>query len=253
MFFSREGRYNGKQIGEYRIIDCIGQGRYGVCFLAESRNERVILKQLKKHLFKRNNDKAFWETKILSELCHSGIPRLIDSVNEKDFYGFVLEEKPGDTVEAVLFKKKHSFTKAEVFNIGKQLIGIIRYLHNKGIVHRDIRIPNVILNGSEVYLVDFGLSRWVDNKRYTKDIDFSYLGDFLLYLLYSSYIKTYRAKRPWYEELSLTSGEKLFLKRLLRLEESYNNIEEIASDFEKIFGSRTLPGESGKVEINPAF
>lgn len=235
MLFNRTKGYIGRQIGNYKIIKCIGQGRYGVCFLAESSNNRVVLKRLKKHIMSKHTDKASFEAKILYGLDHKGIPKLLDVINEKDFYGLVLEEKFGDTVEAVLFKKKHSFTTTEIYSIGKQLIEIIKYLHHNGIVHRDIRTPNVIINEKQVSLVDFGLARWADDNLYTKDIDFSYLGDFLLYLYYSSYIKNDKKSSPWYEELVLSPDEKLFLKKLLKLEEPYSDIEEIEENFERIF------------------
>ncbi len=135
----------------------------------------------------------------------------------------------------LLFKYQHKFTNPEVLNVGNQLIGIIKYLHAKGIVHRDIRIPNVLISRDTISLVDFGLARWMDNKRYTRDIDFSYLGDFLLYLLYSTYQKVKPHSRPWYEELQLTSEQKLFLKKLLKIEAAYSDVDQIARDFQKVF------------------
>jgi serine/threonine protein kinase len=237
MRFGMPRKYRGQQIGNYKIIQCIGEGRYGICFLAEDhRGRRLILKKLKLGFFNRNSPKNTSEIKILSELCHPGIPKLFGIVNEKGFYGPVLELKCGDTVEYMLFKQKHRFSNSEIFNTGKQLIEIIKYLHEKGIVHRDIRIPNVLVNGGMVSLVDFGLARWEDRKRYTRDIDFSYLGDFLLYLLYSAYQKKKHQKnRPWYEELSLSPAQQAFLKRLLKLAAPYGNIDEIAGDFQAAF------------------
>jgi serine/threonine protein kinase len=236
MIFGTSCRYYGRQIGNYKIIQCIGEGRYGVCFSVEANGERLILKRLKPHIFSRNKGKTDCEIQILSQLNHGGIPRFLEIVNEKGFYGFVLEQKHGDTVEAILFKQKHRFTNKEIFNTGQQLLEIIKYLHEKGIVHRDIRIPNVLIDGDKVSLIDFGLARWVDNKRYTRDIDFLYFGDFLLYLLYSSYKKGKQKSRPWYEELSLTYVQRMFLKRLLKLEEPYKDIDEIARDFQTTFG-----------------
>lgn len=228
-------RYCGKQIANYKIIQSIGEGRYGVCFLAEDNGRRLILKKIKPRIFKRNNDHDALEIEVLSELCHPGIPKLLDVVNEKGFYGPVLELKSGDTIEVMLFKQKHRFSNPEIFNTGKQLIEIIKYLHDRGIVHRDIRIPNVLVDDGIVFLVDFGLARREDNKHYTRDIDFSYFGDFLLYLLYSSFKKEKHQSRPWYEELLLTSDQQMFLKRLLKLAKPFQNIDEIANDFQRVF------------------
>ena len=112
-------------------------------------------------------------------------------------------------------------------------------MHGKGIVHRDIRIPNVLIDGENVFLIDFGLARWADGERYRYDTDYSYLGDFLLYLLYSSYEpKSRPAKGPWYEELSLDGRQKSFIKKLFGMEPPYKGMDQIKEDFIAAFGSR---------------
>lgn len=235
MIFVHGKKYCGRFIGGYRIIRRIGEGRYGVCFLAEKDGEKVILKKVKPRISNRNQAKTLLESQILSELCHPGVPKLLGVVDVNGFYGLVLEQKYGDTIETLLFKQKRSFTHREIMMIGNQLISIIQYLHEKGIVHRDIRVPNVLMDGDRISLVDFGLARWMDHKCYTCDIDFSYFGDFLLYLLYSTYQTIKFKNRPWYEELPLALPQQVLLKRLLKLAEPYQNIEEIARDFQKAF------------------
>lgn len=209
-----------------------------MCFLAQSnRGVQVVIKRFKPYLFKKNKEKNAYEAVILSQLSHSAIPELLGIVNEKGFYGFVLELKPGYTVEEMLFKQKRRFSETEIFHIGLELIKIVKYLHHKGVVHRDIRIPNVIIDGDSVYLVDFGLARWADDRRYTYDIDFSYLGDYLLYLMYSSYKREIKGRsRPWYHELPLSAGQQSVLKRLLKLETPYESIHEVETDFIRAFG-----------------
>lgn len=223
-------------MGGYTIEEVIGQGRYGVCFLARSDNEHVvIIKKFKPGMFKKNSEKNVFEAVILSKLKDKRVPELLGVINEKGFYGFVLEFKPGLTVKEMLFKSNHEFSNEEIFNIGLKLIRIIKYLHENGIVHRDIRIPNVIIDKEEVYLIDFGLARWSDNQ-YPSHLDFSYLGDFLLYLLYSSFqVKKTHKKLPWHQELSLTPEKTIFLKRLFGIDGIYDNIAEVEKDFIKFF------------------
>ncbi|MDT8717013.1 protein kinase family protein [Clostridium sp. 19966] len=239
MWFCKTLKYSGKVVGTYTIEEPIGEGRYGLCFLARSNTgEKVIIKKFKPTLFKRNSDKNAYEAVILSKLKDKRIPELLGVINEKGFYGFVLEFKEGFTVKELLFKRNHKFTMEEFFNIGIQLISIIRYLHENGIVHRDIRIPNVLINDGKVNLLDFGLSRWANNDNYPYDLDFSYLGDFFLYLLYSSFEpKVKRKNLPWYKELLLTSEQILFLKKLLGIELMYKNIKDIEADFIKAFAA----------------
>jgi serine/threonine protein kinase len=237
MWLFRSNRYSGKKIGRYTIKTPVGEGRYGLCFHAKSdEGQDVIIKKFKPGIFKKNSENNVYEAVILSKLKDERIPELLGVVNEKGFYGFVLEYKNGNTLKDMLFKHNRKFSPEEFFNIGIKLIRIVRYLHENGVVHRDIRIPNVLVDGGEVYLIDFGLARWGDEDQYPYNMDFSYLGDLLLYILYSSFhAKEKNKKSPWYEELTLKVEQKLFLKRLLGIEIVYENIYEIETDFVEAF------------------
>jgi serine/threonine-protein kinase len=235
--YIKEKKYAGKHFGQCTIESLIGEGRYGLCFLARIDNgQKVIVKKLKPSILKKNLTKNSYEPVILSRLTDKRIPELLGVINEKGFYGYILEYKNGYNLEELIFKHNHNFSREEFYNIGIKLIDIIKYIHENKVVHRDIRIPNVLIDDSEVFLVDFGLARWVDKDKYPYDLDFSYLGDFLLYILYSSFKKTGgTVKSSWYEELQLTYEQKIFLKKLLRLEPVYENIGDIKSDFIKVF------------------
>jgi len=228
--------YSGREFGGYTIEKAAGEGRYGICFYAHSGcGSRVIIKRFRPSFIKRDEERTAVEAVLLSQIDHHAVPKLLGIVNEKGFYGFILEEKPGDNVESMLFKQKHQFFRKEIFKTVSQLIDIIWYLHDKGIIHGDIRPPNVLIDNGVVYLIDFGLSRWVDYNRHTFDIDFSYLGDFLLYLLYSSFEPKKCKKLAWYNELELLPEQKMLLKKLLRLEKPYENIGEVKDDFYRAF------------------
>lgn len=243
MWLYKTTKYSGKQIGRYTIETPIGEGRYGLCFIARSDiGQKVIIKKFKPSIFKKNSEKNEHEAVILSKLKDKRIPEFLGVINEKGFYGFVLDFKNGTTVKDMLFKHKHKFSHEEFFNIGIKLIRIISCIHENGVVHRDIRIPNVLIDNSEVYFIDFGLARWADNNQYPYNLDFSYLGDFLLYLLYSSFqTKEEHKKLPWYKELILTFEQKLFLKKLLGIELVYENIHDIETDFIKAFKTYNNP------------
>lgn len=230
-------RYAGRKYGDYFIERPVGEGRYGICFLARSSSaSQVIIKRFKPAATKRNQERIVTEAVVLSQINHIAIPKLLGVVHERNFYGFVLEKKPGNTVESLIFKQKHCFTHSEIFEIVSQLIDIISYLHDKDIVHGDIRPPNVLIDAGTVYLIDFGLSSRGDFGHCTYEIDFSYLGDFFLYLLYSSYKPKKGKRHTWYNELDLSPEQKMFLKKLLRLEQPYNSIKLVKKDFSQAFG-----------------
>lgn len=127
------------------------------------------------------------------------------------------------------------FTREDIYKVGGQLLDIIEILHENKIVHRDIRLPNVILKqDGNLALIDFGLARYMDSKRYKKEIDYWFLGDFLIHLYYTTYEPVDYVERPWYDELDLTKDESIFLKKLMSIEEAYKSIEEIRRDLENL-------------------
>ncbi|MGE5628444.1 MAG: protein kinase family protein [Solirubrobacterales bacterium] len=231
-FFKRK-KYAGLKVGKYTIDQFIGEGRYGLCFTANSlEGEKVIIKKFKPGIFKKNCDKNPFEAVILSKLQDLRIPNFLGVINEKGFYGFVLDFKKGNTVKDMLFKHHYKFNSDEIYNIGIKLISIISCLHKNGVVHRDIRISNVILDNDDVYLIDFGLARFADDTMYPFNLDYSYLGDFLLYLLYSNFESDNNGRKlPWYDELGVSNEQNVLLKRLLGIEVPYDSMDEIESDF----------------------
>jgi Serine/threonine protein kinase len=221
----------GYLLGGYKVIRLIGEGRFGVCYLVDLDGKQYILKEIKPKAIKKSGSKVIFEEKILSHIDHPSIPKLFSTIKSNNMYAYILEYKSGKTIEDMIFGDNHIFTPDEIYRVGIKLINIIKYLHERNIVHRDIRIPNVIINGEDVYLIDFGLARLVNNERYRPSVDFSYFGHLLLHLYYTSFEKTNRKSQPWYNELKLSPSELNFFKRLLGLEEEYKNIYDIEKDF----------------------
>jgi len=238
MGFFDQRKYRGKRLGNYIIEGFAGEGRYGQCFLANTDSgQKVIIKKFRPGIFKKNAENNIYEAVTLSKLKDTRIPEFLGVINQESFYGFVLEHKSGNTVKDLLFKHKSVFSDEEFYNIGLRLISIIKHLHDNGIVHRDIRIPNVLIDNENVYLIDFGLARFADGNEYKYDLDYSYLGDFFLYLRYSSFQKKDGHKNlPWHKELPLTDKQKTFLKRLLGIELVYESIDDIEAEFIDAFG-----------------
>jgi serine/threonine-protein kinase len=222
-------------IGKYSVEKIIGEGRYGICYKVSYEQMPYIFKQLKRGMLKRFRAKACYEEEILKSTQHKNIPRFIEKNESKNFYGYVLEYKEGKTIEDIIYFEKHIFLKSEIITIGRKLITILKYLHSKGIVHRDVRVPNVLYDGQDISLIDFGLARWIDNRKYKADMDFAFLGDFLLHLYYTSFESKENNKIPWYEQLQLTQKELWFLKRLMGIEPRYKSILEVEQDFHTTF------------------
>lgn len=223
-------------VNGYSILNIIGEGRYGIVYLAiNDKDERCVIKQLKKDMIKKTRKKLFYEEQILQDLDNPKFPKFISKFKDKYREGYILEYIQGRVFEDLLAEDEYKFSKCEIYRVCSKLLEIVEVLHKNNIVHRDIRLPNVILKeNKELALIDFGLARIIDDERYVKEMDYWFIGDFLIHLYYSSYEKDDVAERPWYEELDLNLEEKTFLKKLMGIEGSYHNIEEIKEQLEKI-------------------
>ena len=236
--FRRDKLYKPfEQIADYTIEKTIGEGRFGICYQVSQDQKSYILKQLKRGMLKKAGVKARFEEEILRSLQHESIPKFIKKIEREDFYGYVLEFKVGKTFEDILYVDQHVFERAEIYRVGRQLVEILKYLHSKSIVHRDLRVPNTLYDGQKVNLVDFGLARWINNEKYRADMDFAFLGDFLLHLYYSSFELKVFKKRPWHDELrlQLQPKELSLLKRLMGVDQRYASISEVEHDFYETF------------------
>lgn len=223
-YFNKDDMVNG-----YSIVKIIGEGRYGIAYLAiNDKNEKCVVKQLKNEMLEKTRNKIFYEEKILKTLDSPSFPKFISSFKDEYREGYIIEYIEGTPFFNFLSKNKYKLSKESIYTICEKLLNLVEILQSFNIVHRDIRLPNVILkeNGS-LALIDFGLARFVDNKKYSPFEDYFYIGDFLLHLYYLSYDENLNEEKPWYDELDLTLEEISFLKKLMGIEKPFKTISHI--------------------------
>ena len=239
-----------QSVDGFKILKKLGEGRYGITYLATNeQSEKVVIKQLKKEMLKETRKKLFYEEQILQNLNHSAIPKFISKFRDGSREGYILEYMDGRVFEDLLVEDGYVFTKEEIYDVASQLLDLLQVLHEQQIIHRDIRLPNVILQeNKKIALIDFGLARYMDDDRYIKEVDYWYLGDFLIHLYYTSYEELGVEERPWYEELGLYPQEERFLKKLMGIQENYDNIETIKSDLDEIKTFHKLNSQAQQME-----
>lgn len=156
----------------YVILREIGRGGMGVVFQAwDRRLERnVALKILS---LDEAGDASgapstgpaaemfLQEAKAIARLNHPNIVTLYDIGGSKGRYYLVMEYVEGYNLE--MMQKQHKFAKVPadmVIDIGIQICAALECAHRQGIVHRDVKPANVLLNGEgAIKLMDFGIAR----------------------------------------------------------------------------------------------
>lgn len=101
------------------------------------------------------------EVKLLKNLSHPNIVRYLGTAREEDSLNILLEFVPGGSISSLL-GKFGSFPESVLRMYTKQLLLGLEYLHKNGIMHRDIKGANILVdNKGCIKLADFGASKKV--------------------------------------------------------------------------------------------
>ncbi|XP_039123521.1 mitogen-activated protein kinase kinase kinase NPK1-like [Dioscorea cayenensis subsp. rotundata] len=101
------------------------------------------------------------EVKLLKNLSHPNIVRYLGTVREEETLNILLEFVPGGSISSLL-GKFGSFPESVIKMYSKQLLQGLEYLHQNGIMHRDIKGANILVdNKGCIKLADFGASKQV--------------------------------------------------------------------------------------------
>lgn len=99
------------------------------------------------------------ELSMLSKYRHPKIVLLLGAVTVPPTLCIVMEYVKDGTLYDLLHKKKTQFSDSQKQSIALQMISVFSYLHNHGIVHRDIKSHNILIDNFNVKICDFGLAR----------------------------------------------------------------------------------------------
>ena len=148
----------------YSEIKKIGQGGFGSVFLYKNKvtNQEVAIKfiDLKKIITPGDVNRLFSEISILRGLKHPNIVNLIDVFDVDNRSCFVMEYCSGGELKEYV-QNEGPLSEKEVYRIILQIVDAIRYCHNNSIVHRDLKLENILFlsqSKKKVKIVDFGIS-----------------------------------------------------------------------------------------------
>ncbi|MGQ0720934.1 MAG: protein kinase domain-containing protein [Candidatus Eiseniibacteriota bacterium] len=153
-------------IGPYRLVKVIGEGGFGVVYLAEQERplrRRVALKLIKRGMDTKQVIARFEaERQALAMMDHPGIAQVFDAgETEMGRPYFVMEYVPG--VPITRFCDEQRLTLRDRLSLLANVCDAVQHAHQKGVIHRDIKPTNVVVARRDGVVtpkvIDFGIAK----------------------------------------------------------------------------------------------
>jgi len=180
-------------VDDLTLIKGLGKGAFGEVYLTSKQGsqEKFATKKIDKKYAQNPKAKKYIdnEIKILKEIDHKNIIKLYDVKENSQNYYLVMEYCNGgglsDCLEYHIKQNRRPFSEEVVQYLMRQIVDGIKYLHGKHILHRDIKLDNILVKfdseedkikrnmmKAKVKIIDFGFARYLDPKQ----LAFSTLG-----------------------------------------------------------------------------
>ncbi|VDB85381.1 unnamed protein product [Peniophora sp. CBMAI 1063] len=152
----------------YEIVSQVGEGTFGKVYKAKNtyNGMHVALKRIRMETEKDGFPvTAMREIKLLQSLRHENVIQLYEMMVSHGSAYMVFEYMDHD-LRGILTQTQFSFTPAHLKSFCRQMLAGLAYLHRKGVIHRDIKGSNILVNArGDLKLADFGLARFYQKRR----------------------------------------------------------------------------------------
>ncbi|MFH1982932.1 MAG: SUMF1/EgtB/PvdO family nonheme iron enzyme [Pseudomonadota bacterium] len=153
----------GSHVGDYEIISSLGKGGFGSVWKAKSdTGELVAMKLLNPQALdnQRVVKKFFHEAMILAKLDHPNITKLMEFFPDGDNYAIVMEYVEGTELKKILQQHNGPLPFDQAYKIAHQALEAFQYANDNGILHRDIKPGNIIIDtNGNAKIMDFGIAK----------------------------------------------------------------------------------------------
>jgi serine/threonine protein kinase len=165
----------GKTVGKYKLLKLLGRGGMAEVYKARhpTLDRDVTVKILHQHLVEGEGFLARFEreAKAVAAMRHPNIVQIFDYEATEDANYMVMEFVDGGTLQdrmSHLVKEGKFLPVPELLSILNQVAAALDYAHGRGVLHRDVKPSNILLDTSgNAFLTDFGIARILSGSQVT--------------------------------------------------------------------------------------
>jgi tetratricopeptide (TPR) repeat protein/predicted Ser/Thr protein kinase len=163
-----------ERMGDYRIVREIGRGGMGVVYEAEQEalGRRVAIKVLPGHLLANETVRSRFrrEAQAAARLHHTNIVPVFGVGEDAGRCFYVMQLIHGRGLDQVM--RERALSPHEVAHIGAQVADALACAHAQGVLHRDVKPQNLLLDDrGAVWVTDFGVAKLVEEANLTQSGD----------------------------------------------------------------------------------
>jgi serine/threonine protein kinase len=158
----------GRVVAGYRIEERIGRGGMGLVYRAEHLNlrRRAAIKIIAPELAEASGFRERFnrEARIAAALQHPNIVTVYDAGEEDGLLYLAMQYIEGNDLSAVL-RSQGRLRPYRALDVCRQIAAALDAAHGQGLIHRDVKPANVLIEGRTAFLTDFGLTKRIEGTR----------------------------------------------------------------------------------------
>lgn len=156
-------------IGQYRLIEQLGEGGMGVVHLALDQSGRAVaIKVLREHIAHDSEARSRLarEVQTLARVQDARVAAVLDADTEGLRPYIVTRYVPGPSLDRVV-SDSGALKPESLLRLGRGLSQALQAIHAAGVIHRDLKPANVLLLDGDPVVIDFGIAHFADDIRLT--------------------------------------------------------------------------------------
>ena len=164
-YYASHNKYPPTDISFYKYGRIIGRGAFGKVNIGLNilTGRIVAVKSFnKKNILTENSKrKILYETNLMRNLYHPSVTKILETFESEQYILIIMEYISGGNLQDFV-KKRRKLSEKTAKILFRQIIQGIKYIHSKGIVHRDIKLENILLDLNNIIKIcDFGVGKLI--------------------------------------------------------------------------------------------